>query len=258
MQIFDVRAEFQGGFTAKRKSTQYIVVHHAADDYPTVPGILDVRTVRNWHVGNNGWPGIGYQEALAEITEGGEVGAYILSDPNLIRANVAGRNDVIFGISALCDFDNRKKFPDRMPSEKWLNALAIRVAAAKRLYPNAEIVGHKEITVAGFETVCPGTQWLVWKPELLRRVNAILNPRQVTFNGITIAPEFVGAFYDSGAVWQRRGVLTPGLPVSESFQYAGNKVQLFERSACRLNSDNSIDWLNQREYAEIKASLGLA
>jgi hypothetical protein len=177
VKVYDVRAEFQGGFTANRPRTEYIVVHHAAALYSTKNGLDDVRAVANWHIKGNGWSGIGYQECLAEETEGGDIAAYVVSNPLTLRANVAYRNDVIFGISCLTNFEDITKFPDRMPSEKWRAALAERIKAALVLFPNAKIVGHKEITVKGYETACPGSRWLDWKNDLISRVKAPAGPQ---------------------------------------------------------------------------------
>lgn len=171
MKVFDVRAEFQGGFKTDRPKTEYIAVHHAAALYPTNSGLGDVRAIADWHINGNGWGGIGYQEVLAEEVEGGDIAAYVVSNPRTQRANVAYRNDVLFGICCATNFENTAKFPDKMPSEKWRSALAERVKAALVLFPNAQIMGHKEITVKGYETACPGSRWLDWKGDLQARVD---------------------------------------------------------------------------------------
>ena len=97
MKTFDVQAEFQGTYTAKRRSTA-LMVHHAAALYPTHNGIQDVRQVANYHTHTRRWPGIGYHICLAEETQGGSIARYNCSDQSLIagdprQAEKAGDGD---------------------------------------------------------------------------------------------------------------------------------------------------------------------
>ena len=164
MRLTDARADFQGAYTTLRKSTRYIVVHHAAALYPTERGIDDVRSIARYHTINRGWPGIGYHEVIAERVNGGPLEAFILSNPDLQRAHILNRNHECFGICAATNFGAA------VPEQKWIDALALRLAAALRRYPDAQIVGHREIAVRGGETACPGAAWASWKPELLAAV----------------------------------------------------------------------------------------
>lgn len=167
MDVRDLTAAYQGGYTIPRRQTRYLVVHHAAALYPSATGEQDVASIARWHTAGRGWPGIGYHEVLAEQVNGGPLAAYVVSDPDLQRAHVLGHNDDSFGICAATNFG------DRLPEEKWIVALAERLAAARRRYPQAQIIGHKERTVAGGATSCPGTRWHEWKPRLLRLVDSI-------------------------------------------------------------------------------------
>lgn len=169
MNTYDVRARFQGGYTAQRDETIYLAVHHAAAYYNRqATGIEDVAEVARYHTHDRGWPGIGYNTAIAEEVNGGPVARYILSNHNLERAHVYGRNHIAYGVSCLTRFDG-------IPDDKWIEALALDLAEKKRgPYPHAQIVGHCEITVPGWETSCPGAQWAQWKPRLLARVEALL------------------------------------------------------------------------------------
>jgi hypothetical protein len=157
MQIHDVRDTYQGGYTEQRRSTDYVVVHHAAWTYQ--PGIAAVQAVHTYHLQQWG-TGIAYHEALVEEADG-SIACYITSAPDLLRYGVAYQNHRSFHISALTNF------ADTIPEQKWLDALAARVAAARARWPRAEVVGHKEITVPGWESSCPGTRWHEWKPLVL-------------------------------------------------------------------------------------------
>lgn len=176
MQWVDCQNQTQGSFTDRRKVTNYIVVHHAAALYPQKTGIEDVMAVHRYHL-SKGWSGIGYHMALAEFTQGGEVAGYRTSDPDLVRAQVAWRNGESVGVSALTNFGQD------VPAPKWLEALAAAVADLKLRYPRAVVVGHKEIAYdaqhspdgKNWTTLCPGSQWPRWKPQLLSRVDQILN-----------------------------------------------------------------------------------
>lgn len=166
MKVFDVISTFQGAYSTLRKKTDYIVVHHAAALYPTNRGIDDVWAIHRYHL-SKGWGGIGYQEVITEEFTGGELAAYLCSNPLSIRANVAYQNERIYGI---CCATNFELFPGGVPDQRWITALAERIRAALRLFPNAVIVGHREITVKGWESACPGSKWFSWKPKLLAEV----------------------------------------------------------------------------------------
>jgi hypothetical protein len=168
VNTYNVQHEFQGDYTTRRTHTDFIVVHHAAGLYPTPTGIEDVRAVARFHTApepvGRGWPGIGYHIALAEETPGGPIARYNLSDLLLQRANVYAMNHRIVGVSCLTNFVG-------IPGQKWIDALAETIQDIKPAFPQAKIVGHKEITVPGHGTTCPGVAWLAWKPRLLATVS---------------------------------------------------------------------------------------
>jgi hypothetical protein len=118
MNVYDVRNEFQGGYTTPRTSTRYIIVHHAAALYSPSAGLDDVRAVARYHTVDRGWPGIGYHIALAEETQGGAIARYNLSAENLQRAHILGRNDEALGIACLTNFT-------ALPAKKWIDALVL-------------------------------------------------------------------------------------------------------------------------------------
>jgi hypothetical protein len=163
--VFDISAKYQGGFSVPRERTDLLVVHHAAALYRTATGPEDVASIANWHVHGRGWSGIGYGEVLAEMTNGGSVAAYVVSDPLTQRAHIWDRNDHAWGICAATNFG------DQLPDEKWIAGLAARLAEAKRRFPKAKIVGHGEAARKSHPTSCPGGRWLAWKPRLLELVD---------------------------------------------------------------------------------------
>ncbi len=168
MQVYDLTREFQGTFTASRSVTRYLVVHHAAADYPPHFGIEDVRAIARYHVQTRGWSGIGYHEVLAQETNNGPIACYIVSNPATVRAHIAGRNHECFGICMAANFSKS------VPPQHWLDALALRLVAAKRRWPAAQIVGHKDVALPAHGTTCPGEKWAAWKPALLAQVESML------------------------------------------------------------------------------------
>lgn len=200
--VYNVRTEFQGAFVTARPRTLHLVVHHAAANYAPRYGIDDVRAIRNYHVNTNGWAGIGYQEVLAEETQGGAIACYVVSDPDTQRAHIWGRNHECFGICCAADFTNG------IPSQKWQDALAHRLAYHTLRYPGAIIVGHKEITLPGHGTTCPGTRWHIWKPSLLVHVARLTAPAPEPTDpwpirwGAIASPDQTSWAWDIPATWK--------------------------------------------------------
>jgi len=164
MNTHDVQREFQGTFPHRRTNTRFLTVHHAAVTYPQEQGISHVRAAASHHTDVNKWHGIGYHICLAEETRGGPIARYNVSDLDTVRAHVAQRNSEALGICCLTNFSNHP------PEQKWIDALAEVLRELKQRYPNAEIVGHRDIARAGNSTQCPGNPWAEWKQALLARV----------------------------------------------------------------------------------------
>lgn len=173
MQRFDVRREFQGTFTKRRATTRYIVVHHAAALYRQLSGLDDVMAIRNYHVNTKRWPGVAYHIVLAELVNGGEIARYDVSDLDTQRAHIAMRNHEALGVCCATRFDGT-------PSVKWLAALGETLRELKATYPQAEIVGHTDIAVAGYQTTCPGKTWREWRPLLMAAVTNLTTPAAPT------------------------------------------------------------------------------
>lgn len=143
-----------------RKTTQYIVIHHAAWTYP--PGKA-CQLIFNYH--SSKWPRygrIGYHIVLQEEPSG-VIAQYHVNPLNLVGANVAYKNHLCLGICAATNFKG-------LPSERWFDAVVAAAAYAKSLYPAAEIVGHKDIADKRAPTACPGPKWHEWRGALLTAV----------------------------------------------------------------------------------------
>lgn len=149
-------------------------MHHAAAFYAQRAGIDDIRTVTAYHR-SKGWAGIGYHICLVEDIQDGPIARYVLSDLDIQRAHIAWRNHEFVGISCLTNFDG---IPNKLPTQKWIDALVIALADLLERYPNARIFGHKEKAYnatqspdrVDYRTACPGSRWFDWKNDLLAAV----------------------------------------------------------------------------------------
>lgn len=178
MKIYDVQAEFQGSYPDARQSTKYIAVHHAAGLYPTKNGLDDVRAIKKFHTDpapkGRGWPGIAYHIVLAEETEGGPIARYNCSKLDTLRYHIAYRNHLAVGICCATNFNDKKKFPNKRPTQKWLDAIREVVLDLRtNHYPLAAVVGHKDIAVEGFTTSCPGDTWASWRGAVIEDVQQL-------------------------------------------------------------------------------------
>lgn len=208
MNVYHVESQFQGAFHTNRRTTRYIVVHHAAMVYASY-GIDVVKQIDYYHRVIKGWGGIGYHEIIVMNAQK-QLECYVLSDPMLQRAHVAYRNHEAFGICCATNFD---AFPNKMPNDAWMNALVERLRAAKDRWPNAEIVGHREIALPGWGTSCPGSRWYDWKGTLLARVDMIPDQHIKWWRvGPTGARVFTAPSVWSPVAWDGKCVLPPNFP----------------------------------------------
>ena len=121
---------------SRRKSTEYIVLHHAEAVHCTAQQIDD------WHK-SNGWSGIGYHFF---VRKNGEIyrGRPLWS----VGSHVLHMNNCSIGICAEGDYhDKDKVMPDAQK-----RSIKELVTYLKGIYHDAKIVGHKEIG----ESNCPG------------------------------------------------------------------------------------------------------
>ena len=132
MHIIDTNFNYSGTLT-KRSSTNYIILHHRAGDG-------DVNSIHSQHLGQ-GYAGIGYH---FYVRKDGSV--YRGRPVNTIGAHCLNYNRVSVGVCFEGNFENEQM------SVLQLNAGTELVKYLKGLYPNASIVGHKDL----MSTACPG------------------------------------------------------------------------------------------------------
>ena len=116
------------------RSAEYIVLHHAA-------GHGDVKSVHSYHRYANGWAGIAYH-------------LYVRQDGTVWRGrpmdtqggHCRGYNSRSIGICFEGNFNNEKM------GEEQLEAGREAIRYARSIYPDAAIVGHRELC----PTSCPG------------------------------------------------------------------------------------------------------
>ena len=135
MNIIETDWEWNGELS-RRSSTEYIALHHAEAVTCTA------KQIHEWH-NSNGWSGIGYHFFVrknGEIYRGRPLWA--------LGAHVQGMNNCSIGICAEGDYHNR----DRVMPEAQKQAIKELVTYLKGIYPEAKIVGHREIG----DSNCPG------------------------------------------------------------------------------------------------------
>ncbi len=135
MNIIETDWEWNGALS-RRSSTEYIALHHAEAVTCTA------KQIHEWHK-SNGWSGIGYHFFVrknGEIYRGRPLWA--------LGAHVQGMNNCSIGICAEGDYHNR----DKVMPEAQKQAIKELVTYLKGIYPEAKIVGHREIG----DSNCPG------------------------------------------------------------------------------------------------------
>lgn len=135
MRIIEEKYNWNGGFS-RRSKTDYIALHHAEAVSCTA------QDVHRWHIAN-GWTGIGYHFF---VRKDGSV--YRGRPLDVLGAHVQGMNSCSIGICAEGDYHNKDK---TMP-EAQKTAIRELIGYLKGIYPNSEVVGHREIG----DSNCPG------------------------------------------------------------------------------------------------------
>ena len=123
------------GQLKKRVKTNYIILHHTGAKTGTVEGI------HQYHRDSRGWTGIGYNYVIYKdgtIHEGRGL--------EYVGAHATDYNSISVGISCVGDFNTEKMGKAQYDSLVWL------IGFIKGYYPNAKILGHKEVG----NTACPG------------------------------------------------------------------------------------------------------
>ena len=133
MTVRDAKLDFAYD-PGRRKSTDYIILHHAAGDG-------SAEDVHNYHRLTNGWAGIAYHfyvDKLGGITKGREL--------DWAGGHTSGHHFDSVGVCFEGNFET-----DEM-SEKQLNAGAQLLRYLRETYPQAQVVTHGMLN----ETACPG------------------------------------------------------------------------------------------------------
>lgn len=149
MNIIETEWNWNGGLS-RRSETKYIALHHAEASKCTA------KQIDEWHK-SNGWSGIGYH-------------FFVRKDGTIYRgrplwasgAHVQGMNNCSIGICAEGSY-----MKETMPEEQKTAIAELLDYIKTNYYPNAKIVGHREIG----ESDCPGTNYPL---EELKNYKAIL------------------------------------------------------------------------------------
>lgn len=138
MKILETKLQFKD--LTKRKSTDYIVLHHRAGDG-------DIESIHRQHLAN-GWSGIGYH---FYIRKDGSI--YAGRPIDTVGAHATGFNTVSIGVCFEGNFENENMTETAVKSGQNL------IAYLCELYPNAKIKRHNELNA----TLCPGERFEVEK-----------------------------------------------------------------------------------------------
>lgn len=137
MKIIETEWKWKAGLS-ERKTTDYIVLHHAA------AAVCTAAQVDKWHK-ENGWSGIGYHFFVRKD------GSIYRGRPlNSVGAHSLGMNTRSVGVCAEGNYDKELFMPKEQKT-----ALKELCSYLKELYPNARAVGHRELNATG----CPGAYY---------------------------------------------------------------------------------------------------
>ena len=132
MKINSVNFNFKNGLS-KRKSTNYIIIHHRAGDG-------DVQSIHQTHL-NNGWSGIGYHYYVRKD------GSIYTGRPEYASgAHTVDYNSQSIGVCFEGNFENEKMKSAQIKSGREL------ISYLKSKYPNAKVKKHRDFNA----TACPG------------------------------------------------------------------------------------------------------
>ena len=137
-----------------RKSTDYIVIHCAATKASMDIGLTEIR---KWHVQDNGWRDVGYHYI---IRRNGEVE---LGRSNRdTGAHAAGYNHKSISLCMVGGMAEDNSAENNFTAQQW-TALLDLVKQLKSNYPDADVIGHNEIS----EKECPSFDVQKWKEDNL-------------------------------------------------------------------------------------------
>ncbi len=146
--------------TRQLRAITHICIHHSA-----VSGTVPVDHVAQYHVEDQGWPGIGYHYY---VKPDGTI--YQTQRLETVSWHVSHNNDYSLGICVSGDFTYAP------PPQVQIDAVAYLTAwlMQELKIPETNILGHKEFPRN--DTSCPGETWLkrmIWKNMLLESVRAV-------------------------------------------------------------------------------------
>ncbi|MDK2821757.1 MAG: N-acetylmuramoyl-L-alanine amidase [Clostridia bacterium] len=134
--VIEENLDWNGSLELRHK-TELIVLHHAATSKCTV------QDIHQWHL-NRGWTGIGYHYF---VRKDGSV--YRGRPRDTVGAHAYNYDFNSIGICAEGNYE-----VEQMP-EAQLKAIITLVAELEKIYPDAKVVGHRELNA----TVCPGANF---------------------------------------------------------------------------------------------------
>jgi len=161
-----------------RNETRWVVIHHAAAFYSPGTACASIFKAHCERKDFGNYNRIGYHEVVQQERDD-TLRVHLVNPPLMWGAGVFGRNDLCYHICAATNFT-------AIPDDAYIEALAQRAAVALRVWPHAQIVGHKEITLPNHGTTCPGQLWALWKPRLLKRVSELLAPPVRRFRALGV------------------------------------------------------------------------
>ena len=137
-----------------RKSTDYIVIHCAATKASMDIGLTEIR---KWHVQDNGWRDVGYHYIIRRNGEV-ELGRSIRDT----GAHAAGYNHKSVSVCMVGGMAEDNSAENNFTAQQW-TALLDLVKQLKSDYPDADVIGHNEIS----EKECPSFDVQKWKEDNL-------------------------------------------------------------------------------------------
>ena len=137
-----------------RKSTDYIVIHCAATKASMDIGLTEIR---KWHVQDNGWRDVGYHNIIRRNGEV-ELGRRIRDT----GAHAAGYNHKSVSVCMVGGMAEDNSAENNFTAQQW-TALLDLVKQLKSNYPDADVIGHNEIS----EKECPSFDVQKWKEDNL-------------------------------------------------------------------------------------------
>ena len=119
-----------------RKSTSLIVIHCSAT---FAHQNVTAEEIRRWHVEDRGWSDIGYNAVIernGDIRMGRQEGA--------IGAHAKGFNSESIAVCMVGGLDEKGR-PENNFTKDQFESLAIYVRGLTHLYPDAEVIGHRDL-----------------------------------------------------------------------------------------------------------------